>query len=427
MAKWCISLNLLLAYGSVHADDGMFDRDPNHPWNRLHECFFVRTTPDGMTYSREDLAPPFQALSKYLLEGPSYQKAISALDDFLNRRSDELIHSPVKRAVLQRDLWAVFGTTAGTVSLRWWEVGDQVLKTGFEELSDEQFGRKQARREIQRRLVAVMRRLALRPEEVAALPNNLRQAAKSGIFSPAFNTAHPERAFLPPDFADDAGPWLLVGNNERSDGLAAPAHVQFTNGRSLFLVYFRHPEGRDAAKAYLARLGHRKFEQFPEGTQVALVRRMLLIDNAANICVSPVTEEVQFRVFRSLTTVDPYDLVLSRKDLFAGQNGGLRAIAPDETSYYDISAFHGGSPTGAKDALETEPRARPATIMDSCTTCHRAHVEGGIHSVASASASDQRYLDLCPSALDNQIQNTFKWVKKTYSWGLLQGLWETQR
>jgi hypothetical protein len=218
-----------------------------------------------------------------------------------------------------------------------------------------------------------------------------------------------------------------VSNTERADGLAAPAHVQFTNGRSLFLVFLHLPEGREATKAYLAKIGKAKSEQFPEGTQLALVRQTLLIDTNGNLCVSPLTEEVQFRVFRHLDTVNAYELLLSRKDLFAGQRGGLRAVGADETSYYDISGFHGGSPTGTKDLLEVKPRPRPLAVMACCVTCHRFHGEGGIRSVASAFASGRRYLDLQPATRDGQIRSALNWVKKTYSWGLLQGLWETQQ
>ena len=91
------------------------------------------------------------------------------------------------------------------------------------------------------------------------------------------------------------------------------------------------PQGRAATQAYLAKIGNGKWEQFPEGTQFALVRRMLLIDASANICVSPLTEEVQLRAFRHLDTVDSYSLLLSRKDLFAGRRGGLRVVEEGET------------------------------------------------------------------------------------------------
>ncbi len=404
-----------------------FDPDPDHPWNRLHECLFVRTADDGTVYSREELEPPIQALSKHLLEGPGHERAIAALDDFRRRRADQLIRDPVKRAVLQRDLWAVFGITAGTGATHFWEAGDQLLPAGIEDTGDEQFGSKPARRELQRRLVAVMRDIALTPQEIAAIPDNLRSAANAHAFPAAGDPDHPERAYLPVDLGQRDGPWVLVSNTERADGLAAPCHVQFTNGRALFLVYMRLPGGREATQDYLAIIGNGKSEQFPEGTEVALVRRMLLIDTSANICVSPLTEEVQLRVFRRLDTVDAYAFLLSRKDLFAGRRGGFRVVEEGETSYYDISGFEGGSPTGSADLLEVKPRPPAHLVKECCVACHRFAGEGGIESVVSAFASGRRYPDLQPVTEESQIQGSLDWLKKTYSWGLLQGLWETQQ
>jgi hypothetical protein len=416
-------LILLVSAASAPGGQPLFDPDPNHPWNRLREALFVRAADHGFSYAREELEPPLQALSRHLLEGPSHERAVAVLDDFLKQRADQLIRDPIKRAVLQRDLWTVFGTTAGTGNLRWWQVDEQVVKAGIEDTGDEQFGRKRARRGLQRRLVAVMRRIALSADEIAALPDNLSIAGRSGVFPAAYDPAHPQQAFLPADLTRADGPWVLVGNKARADGLAAPAHVQFTNGRSLFLVFIRLPQGRDATTAYLGTLTKGKFEQFPEGTQVALVRRMLQVDKDGNLCLAPVTEEVQFRVFQSLTDINAFELLLDRKDLFAA-HGGLRAVAPDEASYYDISGFHGGSPNGTRDLLEVTPRKRPPVVMDCCLTCHRVQVDGGIRSVASAFASDRRHIDLEPAVLDKQVESALNWTKKTYSWGLLQGLWE---
>jgi hypothetical protein len=404
-----------------------FDPDPNHPWNQLRECLFVRTADDGTVYRREELEPPIQALSKHLLEGLGHQRAIAVLDDFRRRRADQLIRDPLKRAVLQRDLWAVFGITAGTGATHFWEVGDQLLSAGIEDTGDEQFGRKPARRELQRRLVAVMRDIALSPQEISALPDNLLNATNSHAFPAAADPDHPERAYLPVGLGQTDGPWVPVSNTERADGLAAPCHVQFTNGRSLFLVFMRLPGGREATEAYLAKIGNGKWEQFPEGTEVALVRRMLLIDTSAGICVSPLTEDVQLRVFRHLDTVDAYSFLLSRKDLFAGQCGGFRVIEKGETSYYDISGFEGGSPTGSADLLEARPQPPAHLVMDCCVTCHRFHGEGGIGSVVSAFASGRRYPDLQPVTQESQIRFSLDWAKKTYSWGLLQGLWDNQQ
>src|SRR5262249_8765434 len=165
MVKWCMPLLMALAIANfARSGDGVFDPNVNHPWNRLRAFFFVRAADDGFIYDREELEPPIQALSKHLLEGPSHEQAISLLDAFLNRHEDRLIRDPLKRAILQRDLWSVFGISAGTGANRWWEFGNQLAMVGIEDTGDEHFGRKKARRELQSRLVAAMQRVALSPE-----------------------------------------------------------------------------------------------------------------------------------------------------------------------------------------------------------------------------------------------------------------------
>ena len=79
--------------------------------DRLHHLLHSRTTQDGKVYDQESLEPLFLPGSKLLTEGPSYTQAIALLDEFLKERADARIQDPLKRAVLQRDLWAVFSTT----------------------------------------------------------------------------------------------------------------------------------------------------------------------------------------------------------------------------------------------------------------------------------------------------------------------------
>src|SRR5262249_4827717 len=151
-------------------------------------------------------------------------------------------------------------------------------RAGIEDRGDRGLGRKAQRRDIQRRLVQVMRRVALKPEEVGALPDNLARTVNAGAFPKAYDPGHPERPFLPADLLAPKGPWVPVRNTTHPDGLGAPEHVRFTNGRSLFLVLLRLPQGRAATEAYLKTLRGGKLPQFPPDTQVALVRRMILID-----------------------------------------------------------------------------------------------------------------------------------------------------
>src|SRR5678816_980932 len=133
---------LLLAcmfMASVHAENPAYDANPEHPWNRLSAAL----------HTEAPLAfdPPGQYEAR-VLTGDSYEKALKALDDFLAHHGETAIKDPVKRAVLQSELWATF---------------DQV--------SDATGGAQAARREIARRCATIIRRLALSDAEIAALPD----------------------------------------------------------------------------------------------------------------------------------------------------------------------------------------------------------------------------------------------------------------
>jgi hypothetical protein len=270
-----------------------------------------------------------------------------------------------------------------------------------------------------------MRRIALRPREFDALPDNLTQAVIAGAFPQSFDPKVPTRAFLPTDLLAENGSWVAVRNLTRANEelLAVPEHVRFTKGRSIFTVFLRLPKGRRATEAFLRKMQDGDIPQFPEGTQTALRRRMLLIDSSGTIRESPLTESLQIRVYRNLDSGVPYEYSLRRRDLFAGRSGGLHAVAADETSYFDFQ-------TRGKDVFEM-PRLPPAeSIMQTCSHCHsRADGRGGIHTVNTIYArvdAGQKATGLCDTTLKQEASMTIDWVRKSFSWGLLQGLWEAQ-
>src|SRR4030095_14545415 len=89
----------------------------------------------------------------YLLEGTAYQQAISVLDEFLSTRGEGLITDPLKRAIFQRDMWAVFD---------WLTVRSDSYPT--------------QNKELQRRLAQVIRKVALTDDEIRSLPDNYEAA-----------------------------------------------------------------------------------------------------------------------------------------------------------------------------------------------------------------------------------------------------------
>jgi hypothetical protein len=138
----------------------IYDNDEGHLWNRLHATFFVRNDLPGTELLADALDPPFWYHTSYLLAQPSHQAALRVLDKFLGTHAENLIQDPVKRVLLQRDLWAVFDWSAGRAP-----------------------GYDKERRELQDRLAEVLRRLALTPEQLRSLPDNYAQAVASRVFA----------------------------------------------------------------------------------------------------------------------------------------------------------------------------------------------------------------------------------------------------
>jgi hypothetical protein len=405
--NWFALAALLLFPGLGHAQSATFDADPQHPWNRLRHHLYTRTAQDGTVYEVEGVDPAFVPRSKFLTEGASHQQALALLGQFLDGNADRLITDPLKRAVLQRDLWAVFVTTA-----------------------DPALPRQPQRRELQKRLAQVMRRVALTPEEISRLPDNLAAAVQSKDFPPAYDPAHAERPFLPADLVSADGPWVLLRSRLRRDDLAAPTHYEATSGRSTFLIFLRLPDGGRATEDYLKKLeaaGSGSIPQIPAGTQVALLRRMMLVDPAGSLRLAPLTESLQIRVYHKLETPDMFEFTLRRQDLFAGRYGGLRPTAADETNPFDLG-FLGIVPRANHDPLEAREFRRhndslTPVVMKSCIVCHGGP---GIYGFQSLFVDHFDSPPLAATDLKNQVSATIERTYPTYAWGLLEGLWEVR-
>ena len=330
----------------------IYDANPLHPWNRLHAALFVRVGRDGREYGGDRVDPLLWVGSKYLLEGPAHDHAAALLREFVDTHADRLIDDPLKRALLQRDLWTLFD----------WIEGQH---TNFEKPLLTTDDVRRGAESLRGPLATAIRRLALTRGQINALPDNYASSAGA--------TGMPEDLFTP------NGPWINVA---RPDGPTARAHVSdLGSGKnSVFFVLIRIPGGHDAGVRYMEPL--RAFDgplwldnpalgrfltpypnpalpQFPEGTEVALVRRALLIDSAGEIVPSRITESVQHRVYRSIEAMTPQafadahridenmfgragqefeEFGLNRAALIARRAGGLLPLAASEPFFLTFSA-----------------------------------------------------------------------------------------
>src|SRR5262245_3205191 len=158
--KFVISLAVLLVVSALPIEiqsslssgskqQVVYDPKIDHIWNRLHRSLYVRASRNGQEYGYDELDPLLWTETKHLLTGPSHQQAIKLLDEFLYTNAAALITDPLKRAMLQRDLWAIFDWSAETP-----------------------LSYQREAQALQSKLALVIRSIVLSREQIQALPDN---------------------------------------------------------------------------------------------------------------------------------------------------------------------------------------------------------------------------------------------------------------
>lgn len=378
---------------------GPYDGDAKHPWNELHRALFTwrptrpeKTVSEG--YEADPLFWPLGAAPWTFSEAVS--KALVRFDEAAAETD------PLKRALLQHDVWMFLDGLEGQ------PLGEaRSLPPETEE----------SRAEIRRRLVPLLRRLALTPEELRGLPDTYAAAAKSGRHAAAFDPQEPERSFLPADLWNAEGPWVLLG---REDGKpAAPQHVKHFRGRSVFLVFLSLPGGREATLRYVRELGAcrhvKNAPRPPAGTRLALVRRAFLLDAKGRPQLSALTEEVRIRATLSKTRAAPaglFEFHLNRGDLLAGTAGGLRASGPTDEA---VLVFFHHMPS--KEA-----------VRKSCLECHGQEgiPSSALQMVDQDLRTHEGFFDGIPmksSSVQAEAEAAVTWKRADASWTKLMECW----
>lgn len=387
-----------IALSAVHPTDCTpFGSERAHVANRLFRALLVRAASDGRKFGCDEVDPLFWSGTAHLLASPSHERALEALDAFFSSAGEKQLARPLERAFLQRQLWALFDWSAS------------------------QSDTAPRRRALQARLAPVLRRLRLSAGDIRSLPDNYAEAVGSGTFAGDYDPENPQRPFLPNGLFDPRGDWICIVGD---DGPAAPAHLSTFSG-STFLVFLRLPGGREPTLAYLDRLRRDRTAQFPPLTAFALVRQALVVDDQGLPIPTVLTELVQVRVYRSVTsrfmnrpatrsdTQAVYEIRLGWRELLAGRSG-LRAVGTDEREF-PLFASHGSDLFERFATFQTHLRP----TLRSCASCHS---EPGIDSVRV-----RGWEPSCPRTLRATEP---RWEREAaigrkrarYDWGLLDGL-----
>ena len=425
-----------------------FDPDPHHPWNQLYGAFFIRPGLDGKLYGLDEMDPLYWSDSHYLLDAPLHQQAIAVLDRFIQTGAAPQIKDALKRALLQRMLWALFDHWAHAPNM---------------ERDDNKFIPE--RRDLRTRLVKIMKAVALTEDEIQKLPHNYDLQVTGKTYPTEFDPDHGGKLhsqdarekniifdtalpFLPATFFSNAEWVELDGTNY---DLLAPVHVQAVSGRSAFHVLMSLPGGRAETLAYLkklhdfqpvwtydlnSRIGspveldkpyyNSELPQVPLLTKFALVRSAQFIDQDGEISSSPLVESVQIRVIRSILPrsgggQDFAMFTLDQSKLMKGE-GGLVPVGKAE-HIYDM-VLGGVDPLEGKNIRNRNPDPSGKFAgMESCFGCHR---DWGIFTMNSYVEFFQPVRTLKPPDLregGDAAWEATTWKMGQYDWGLLQAYW----
>jgi len=348
------------------AGPGFYATEPQHPWNRLHSTLIVRHARGGQRFGDRELDPLLWPDSTHLLSRGSFERTLHVLDEFRSRGDALLIRDPMKRAMLQHDLWGVFD---------WLNAPDAV---GFP----------QQRAALSRRLAQLIRQLALSANEIERLPNNYALAVQANGNAQQLGDSNTDHPALPADLLNSDGPWRQLAY--RFNGRIGTAHEEntATAGRSAFLMFVRLPDEQPDIVSLINRFnawadeeasqdaetrrraGYPPFE-FQEGTRIALVRRMLVIDDRGTIRPTHITERVQLRVLEEQSEQWFQLFSLNRRALVGGNPGRSLVLISNHERGFELGPIR--TPTAGDPFPFASKQLPPTVLMDTCSQCHKHH------------------------------------------------------
>lgn len=349
--------------------------------------------------------PPLWGEGKYLIAGESNRKLHALLDQLVAREAKAQLPNVREKALVQNALWQVY----------------DYMTLDFAEQRD-------ARVALRPKLAAAIRHLGFSPAELAALPDNLATA---------------ENRDLPQLFARDSA-WITLSKKDEKP--VAAAHLMQLDA-SAFIVFYKHPDGRPAGLKLLDELAKVPFPlarnergdtffqadaipvKLPEGMQVALLRRMLLVDREGHIVATPITQTRQIRTRderillqreRMLYNADTQmqEFHFDRAKYLAGEKDSLVAVKPDDREPLVFQA-HGYDAYDTKELRSPHPK-----VLEQCAACHRDPGAASLHSFTRFfSGTAKENPGLRESTINRETAVTIKDLTGRDDWKELQKHW----
>ncbi len=306
----------------------------------MHETLFVRIGPNGQEYGADRMDPLIWKNSRFLLEGESLKNATDALRNVVVLPSEEIEKLSLRqRALMQRDLWAVFDSIV--------DRGQPLFHWRILEL-----------------LSKIMQKVALSHQEFGTLSRGVKYG---------------NRPFT--DSLKEHGVVELASMNQYP---VAASHVGNFGGRSTFLIFMKTAGGESGVYRFLKSvldfpnpLDPRSNDKHPPlnpklpaptpGTEFLIFRLANLILKDGTMVGSPIVEMFSMMKAREYADGIYFDRfsrsVLMRQKFFTTNGNGLRGVTQDEKDFNQFLA-------PPDDPFEKQSAWNQVGVLKSCASCH---------------------------------------------------------
>ena len=352
-------------------------------------------------------------------------EGLRLLQEVARKPEDLGLQTPLERAFLQGKVWSFFDA-----QVRSWTWIDPKTVDAREErtpLTKPAQAKPGTSLEAAARL---MRALALRDDERAALPDPYARTVESKMYPDRFDPARPLEPFLPADLWEVDGPWIHLGNSK--DFPLANRHVTYFGGRSVFHLFLRVPEGRAAGLALLEKIGgydglkYQDGPPLPAGTQVALVEKAFVVAPDGALVATPLAEVVELRVHLrperrfEHDKENPVQAVhrfrLRHDLLLQGDPAPLRSLVHREEDWEPVLQL-------VEHARAGPWTARGASI-GMCRSCHLRPGVNGLGIFEMRTTFKGKAGDLMAAAPTEEVARTLRWKEQDLTGKELRALWK---
>ena len=378
----------------------LYDSDPRSLANRLFAAFYIRASEipgkrGGTPVHRIEGGDVIDFLawpgSAYWSDPETCRRLSSVLDECIANLPRVRPADPLRRAMLQRDLWAAFDYYAGR----------NIALEGVK-------ATRRRRDEICRKLALVIGELTLSPAEIESLPDTYAAAVEGGKFASEHNF-DASLDYLPSRLLTDADEWQEIDffqpheNPTDFQSRNVTFHTRNYLARSYFRIFYHFPGGRAALESYLkvidkegldwhksAQFGGARFvasaPQIPVGTEVVLLQLLITLDDRLRPVPTKIVESVQMRTFCNVdgkpepptntgVGMNVSEYMLKRRLLFDGLQGGLERTPDDKPIYRVILQVPNAPDWGSA--------GRSLSLTQDCRRCHMGADQIGVQTIFS--------------------------------------------